>query len=67
MKNVNLDYSLIEQIDKHRQEAAEAEWCAKVDRAKASGSLQARIQAAAIVIALMMALILIPEPIKRWW
>ena len=66
MKNANLDYSLIEQIDRHRQEAAEAEWCAKVDRAKASGSLHARIQAAAIVIALMMALILIQEPIKRW-
>lgn len=65
MKNVNLDYSLIEQIDKHRQEAAEAEWCAKVDRAKASGSLQARIQAAAIVMIVLLALILIPAPYPR--
>ena len=65
MKNVNLDYSLIDQIDKHRQEAAEAEWREKVDRAKASGSLQARIQAAAIVMIVLLALILIPAPYPR--
>lgn len=61
----NIDYSLIEQIDRHQQESAEAEWREKVDRAKASGSLQARIQAAAIVMIVLLALILIPAPFPK--
>ena len=65
MKNVNLDYSLIEQIDRHQKEAAAAEWQEKVNHAKRIGSLQARIEVAVVVMILLLAWILIPAPYPR--
>lgn len=65
MKNANLDYSLIEQIDRHKKERKDAEWQAQVERAKRIGSLQAKIEFAALVVVVIMALILIPEPFPR--
>lgn len=61
----DLDYSLIEMIDQHQKERRAAEWQEKVDRAKRIGSLQAKIQAAVIVMILLLTLILIPDPFPR--
>lgn len=61
----NLDFSLIDQIQQHRAEAAAAEWQEKVERAQRIGSMQAKVQAVAIVIAILMALVLIPAPFPR--
>lgn len=66
MKNANLDYSLIDQIEQHQKEKAAAEWQEKVDNAKRAGSLQARIEVAFIVVIVLLTWILIPEPLKRW-
>lgn len=60
-----LDYSLIDQIERHRSEIAAAEWQEKVTRAKRIGSMQAKAQFAAIVFVLLLALILIPAPSPR--
>lgn len=60
-----LDYSLIDQIDQHQKERKAAEWQEKVEQAKRIGSMQAKIQAIVIVIAILTALVLIPAPFPR--
>lgn len=60
-----LDYMMIDQINKHQKEKEVDQWRAKVDRAKASGSLLAKIQFAAIVVVVLLALILVPAPFPR--
>lgn len=65
-KDKTLDWSLYDQIEQHKQEKEAAEQCMRIRHAQRIGSISARIQIGLIVIALMMALILIPEPIKRW-
>lgn len=65
-KDKTLDWSLYDQIEQHKQEKEAAEQCMRIRQAQRIGSISARIQIGLIVIALMMALILIPEPIKRW-
>lgn len=65
MKNFDLDYSLINQIERNRKEKAAAEWHEKVAHAKRMGSLQARIEVAVVVMILLLAWILIPAPFPR--
>lgn len=65
-KDKTLDWSLYDQIEQHKKEKAAAEQRMRIRHAQRIGSISARIQIGLIVIALMMALILIPEPIKRW-
>lgn len=61
----DLDYSLIDQIERHRSEIAAAEWQEKVTRAKRIGSLQARIEVAVVVAITLLAWILIPDPFSK--
>lgn len=65
-KNKVLDWSLYDQIEQHKQEKEAAEQCMRIRQAQRIGSISARIQIGLIVIALLMALIMIPEPLKRW-
>lgn len=65
-KDKILDWSLYDQIERHYREKEIEEWQAKVKHAQRMGSILTRIQIGLIVIALLMALIMIPEPLKRW-
>lgn len=65
-KNKVLDWSLYDQIEQHYREKEIAEWRAKVKHAQRMGLILARIQIGLIVIALLTALIMIPEPLRRW-
>lgn len=61
----DLDFSLIEMIDQHQKERKAAEWQEKVERAQRIGSMQAKIQAIVIVIAILTALVLVPAPFPQ--
>lgn len=61
----DLDFSLIEMIDQHQKERKAAEWRAQVERAQRIGSMQAKIEFAALVVVVLLALILIPAPFPR--
>lgn len=65
MKDYQIDWTLYDQIERNREEKAAAEWQEKVNHAKRIGSLQARIEVALIVIALVMGMIFIPAPFPR--